>query len=307
MKLLGRVLKSTGSWYLLEEKNSLERYEARIRGKFRIMNIKNTNPIAVGDWVDFVVGEDENVVITHIHPRQNYIIRKSVNLSKKTQIIASNIDLAFLVVTLKSPKIRLGFIDRFLVSSEAYGIKTVLLFNKCDLDDKESKEDREYYQYIYRRIGYECLDISATKNIGLDKVKILMKDKISVVSGQSGVGKSTLINVLNPGLNIKEGLISDYNEKGQHTTTFAQMYPWPFGGYIIDTPGVKEFGLVEMEPAEIQHYFPEIFKYKKKCKYHNCLHLNEPKCAVKQAVEEGDISMERYGSYFQFLNEEIEE
>ena len=300
----GIVVKSTGSWYHLRTEDG-STFQARIRGKFRIANIKHTNPIAVGDEVDFEIDKDDIAVITKIHERKNYIIRKSVNLSKKTHIIASNIDVAFLVVTLSNPKTSFGFIDRFLITAEAYHIPVVILFNKIDIYNDEELDDLVYYKSIYNSIGYESLDISAETGLNLDLVRDLMKDKVSLVSGHSGVGKSTLLNTLNPELNLKTHQVSDFNSKGQHTTTFAQMYEWPFGGFIIDTPGIKEFGLVHIEKSDLQGYFPEILALKHECKFDNCIHVNEPKCAVKIAVENGEIADSRYDNYLTFLEEEI--
>ena len=300
----GIVIKSTGSWYhLLTEDGTT--YQARIRGKFRIANIKHTNPIAVGDEVDFEIDKDDIAVITKIHERKNYIIRKSVNLSKKTHIIASNIDVAFLVVTLSNPKTSFGFIDRFLITAEAYQIPVVILFNKIDIYKEDELADLAIYKSIYNSIGYESMDISAETGLNLDSVKDQMKDKVSLVSGHSGVGKSTLLNALNPELNIKTHQVSDFNSKGQHTTTFAQMYQWPFGGFIIDTPGIKEFGLVHIDKSDLQGYFPEILALKHECKFDNCIHLNEPKCAVKDAVKNEEIAISRYENYLTFLEEEI--
>ncbi|MFV0226575.1 ribosome small subunit-dependent GTPase A [Empedobacter falsenii] len=300
----GIVIKSTGSWYhLLTEDGTT--YQARIRGKFRIANIKHTNPIAVGDEVDFEIDKDNIAVITKIYDRKNYIIRKSVNLSKKTHIIASNIDFAFLVVTLTNPKTSFGFIDRFLITAEAYHIPVVILFNKMDTYTADEIAELEIYKSIYNTIGYESIDISAETGLNLDKVKALMKDKVSLVSGHSGVGKSTLLNTLNPDLNLKTHEVSDFNSKGQHTTTFAQMYEWPFGGFIIDTPGIKEFGLVHIDKSELQGYFPEILTLKYNCKFDNCIHVNEPKCAVRDAVENDEIAISRYENYLTFLEEDI--
>ncbi|WP_313383439.1 ribosome small subunit-dependent GTPase A [Chishuiella sp.] len=300
----GIVIKSTGSWYhLLTEDGTT--FQARIRGKFRIANIKHTNPIAVGDEVDFEIDKDDIAVITNIHERKNYIIRKSVNLSKKTHIIASNIDVAFLVVTLSNPKTSFGFIDRFLITSEAYHIPVVILFNKMDAYTEEQLIDLELYKSIYNSIGYESIDISAETGLNLDLVRDRMKGNVSLVAGHSGVGKSTLLNTLNPNLNLKTHVVSDFNSKGQHTTTFAQMYEWPFGGFIIDTPGIKEFGLVHIDKSELQGYFPEILELKSDCKFDNCIHVNEPKCAVRDAVEEGEIAISRYENYLTFLEEDI--
>lgn len=298
----GRVIKSTGSWYTLRE-DSGKIYQARIRGKFRLSNIQHTNPIAVGDFVDFEIDKDDAAVITKIHERKNYIIRKSVNLSKKTHIIASNIDRAFLVVTVDNPKTSFGFIDRFLVTAEAYHIPVTLVFNKMDVYDDFLLEEVEFYQKTYERIGYETIKISAHTGYHMEELKAELKDITSLVSGHSGVGKSTLMNILNPNLQLKTSVVSDFNQKGQHTTTFAEMYEWPFGGFCIDTPGIKEFGLVEMDKHEIQNYFPEIFEKRSECKFDNCLHVNEPKCAVQNAVEKGEISPTRYENYLGFLEE----
>ena len=300
----GIVTKSTGSWYHLRVEDGTT-YQARIRGKFRIANIKHTNPIAVGDEVDFEIDKDDVAVITKIHERKNYIIRKSVNLSKKTHIIASNIDVAFLVVTMANPKTSFGFIDRFLITAEAYHIPVVILFNKIDAYTEDELEDLALYKHIYNSIGYESLDISAETGLNLDLVKERLKDKTSLVSGHSGVGKSTLINALHPDLNLKTHQVSDFNSKGQHTTTFAQMFEWPFGGFIIDTPGIKEFGLVHLDKSELQNYFPEIFELRSECKFDNCIHVNEPKCAVRDAVDAMEIAPSRYDNYVTFLEEEI--
>ena len=300
----GIVTKSTGSWYHLRTKDGTT-YQARIRGKFRIANIKHTNPIAVGDEVDFEIDKDDIAVITKIYDRKNYIIRKSVNLSKKTHIIASNIDVAFLVVTMSNPKTSFGFIDRFLITAEAYQIPVVILFNKIDVYQQDELDDLLLYKHIYNSIGYESIDISAETGLNLDLVKDLMKDKVSLVSGHSGVGKSTLLNALHPDLNLKTHQVSDFNSKGQHTTTFAQMFEWPFGGFIIDTPGIKEFGLVHIEKSELQNYFPEILELRSECKFDNCIHVNEPKCAVRDAVDAMEIAPSRYESYLTFLEEDI--
>lgn len=300
----GIVTKSTGSWYHLRTEDGTT-YQARIRGKFRIANIKHTNPIAVGDEVDFEIDKDDIAVITNIHERKNYIIRKSVNLSKKTHIIASNIDVAFLVVTMANPKTSFGFIDRFLITAEAYQIPVIILFNKIDAYTEEELDDLDYYKHIYNSIGYESMDISAETGLNLDLVKDRMKDQVSLVSGHSGVGKSTLINALHPDLNLKTHQVSDFNSKGQHTTTFAQMFEWPFGGFIIDTPGIKEFGLVHLDKTELQNYFPEIFELRDGCKFDNCIHLNEPKCAVRDAADEMTIAPSRYENYLTFLEEDI--
>ncbi|MBV7441167.1 ribosome small subunit-dependent GTPase A [Weeksellaceae bacterium TAE3-ERU29] len=298
----GLVTKSTGSWYVVATENG-ESFDARIRGKFRLKGIKHTNPIAVGDEVEFSLDKDGIAFIEKIHARRNYIIRRSVNLSKKTHIIASNIDVAVVLATLKNPRTSTGFIDRFLVTAEAYHIQPVIVFNKIDEIAETEKEEYEYLKSIYTSIGYRIIETSATEGIGLQEIQDLLKDKISVFMGHSGVGKSTLVNALDSNLNLKTKTVSTFNKKGQHTTTFAQMYAWPFGGYIIDTPGIKEFGLVDFEKEEIQNYFPDIVKHKEECKFYNCQHLNEPKCAVKEAVASGKIAESRFDSYLNFIEE----
>lgn len=298
----GLVTKSTGSWYQIQAENG-QKYEARIRGKFRLSNIKHTNPIVVGDFVDFELDKDNIAVITNIQKRQNYIIRKSVNLSKKTHIIASNVELAVLLATVNHPRTSTGFIDRFLITAEAYHIPVLIVFNKLDLYTEKDLEIFKALENLYESIGYEVLAVSAKKNKGLENLKEFLKDKTSVFSGHSGVGKSTLVNQLHPDLNLKTKDLSDFNKKGQHTTTFAQLFSWPFGGNIIDTPGIKELGLVDFEKEEIQDYFPEIFERKSDCKFHNCLHTTEPQCAIKNAVELGEIEASRYDSYLTFLEE----
>ncbi|MRJ09676.1 ribosome small subunit-dependent GTPase A [Ornithobacterium rhinotracheale] len=301
----GRIIKSTGSWYSIATETG-ETFEARIRGKFRLKGIKHTNPIAVGDEVEFSLDKDNIAFIEKIYERHNYIIRRSVNLSKKTHIIASNIDIAVILATFKNPRTSTGFIDRFLLTAEAYHIRPIILFNKVDEITPEERPALEDLKQIYTHIGYQVLEISATQNIGLQQVKDLLKGQTSVFMGHSGVGKSTLVNALNPELNLKTKTVSTFNQKGQHTTTFAQMYAWPFGGYIIDTPGIKEFGLADFEEDEIQNYFPEIFELKQDCKFYNCKHLNEPKCAVKEAAEAGEIAPSRFESYLNFIAESNE-
>ncbi|MCB0484907.1 MAG: ribosome small subunit-dependent GTPase A [Flavobacteriaceae bacterium] len=303
--MTGVVIKSTGSWYIVKTDEST--VECRIRGKFRIDNIKSTNPVTVGDIVDFNMEEDSgNGVITNIHDRKNYIIRKSVKLSKQTHIIAANIDQVFLLVTLQDPPTFTSFIDRFLATAEAYSIPAIIIFNKIDLYTKELLEQKRQLEKIYRSIGYECLDVSATEQINIDKLKIMMTNRVSMFSGHSGVGKSTLINAIHPELDLKTAEISAQHKQGQHTTTFAEMFELPFGGYIIDTPGIKGFGVVDFEKEEVGDFFPEIFAIKHNCKFNNCLHINEPSCAVKDAVEHGKIAESRYMSYLQLLEEESE-
>lgn len=302
----GTVYKSTGSWYRVKAENGTF-YDCRIKGKFRIGGIKSTNPVAVGDHVEFQLetkGDETIGVITHIEERENYIIRRSVNLSKQTHIIAANIDVAFLLVTLNNPPTFTTFIDRFLVTAEAYHVKAVLLFNKVDSYNEDELLEIKYLAALYRKIGYECIGISALTGKNLDKVKILMQDKVSMFSGHSGTGKSTLINALEPQLDLKTAAISQQHLQGQHTTTFAEMFDLSFGGQIIDTPGIKGFGVVEMDREELGDYFPEFFHLKENCKFNNCLHLEEPQCAVKEALENEEIAWSRYKSYLQILEGE---
>lgn len=306
--MTGTIYKSTGSWYFVKsEKGDL--YQCRIKGKFRIKGIKSTNPIAVGDTVEFDVeskGDEEIGVIKFIHERKNYIVRKSVNLSKQTQIIASNIDLAFLLITINNPPTLTTFIDRFLVTAQAYSIQVVLVFNKIDSYKAEEKSEILYLKGIYEAIGYTCVEVSAIKNINLNRIKDLMKGKTSLFSGHSGVGKTTLLNALEPGLNLKTKEISYQHQQGQHTTTFAEMFDLSFDAKIIDTPGIKGFGVVAIEKEELGDYFPEFFALKNRCKFHNCIHVNEPQCAVKDALEEGKVSWSRYKSYLQIIEGEEE-
>ena len=306
--MTGIVYKSTGSWYTVKTPNG-KFYECRIKGKFRIQGIKSTNPIAVGDVVEFDIETKNNTatgVIKRIEERKNYIIRKSVNLSKQTHIIASNVDQVFLLVTINNPPTFTSFIDRFLVTAEAYSINTVILFNKIDAYDEETILEVKYLASIYRKIGYECIGISATTGRNIDKVKEMMLGKISMFAGHSGVGKSTLVNAIEPSLDLKTKEISNQHMQGQHTTTFAEMFDLSFDAQIIDTPGIKGFGVVDMEKEEVGDYFPEFFELKQDCKFNNCLHLKEPKCAVKDALENDEVSYSRYRSYLQILEGEDE-
>jgi len=306
--MTGTVYKSTGSWYTI--KTDIGKvYECRIKGKFRIKGIKSTNPVSVGDRVDFRLetkNDQETGVIENIRERRNYIIRKSVNLSKQTHIIAANIDVVFLLVTLNNPPTFTAFIDRFLVTAEAYDIKAILLFNKVDSYNEEELLEIKYLASLYRKIGYECIGISAKTGKNIDKVKALMKGKVSMFSGHSGVGKSTLVNIIEPRMTLKTAAISDQHQQGQHTTTFAEMFDLSFDAKIIDTPGIKGFGVVDMDKEELGDYFPEFFDLKSQCKFNNCLHVNEPKCAVKEALNREEIAWSRYKSYLQILEGEEE-
>lgn len=306
--MTGLVYKSTGSWYTVKNEAGVF-YECRIKGKFRIKGIKSTNPVAVGDIVDFDLDEtvDTTTGLIHsIHERKNYIIRKSVNLSKQVHIIASNIDMVFLLVTINNPPTTTSFIDRFLVTAEAYGIEAILVFNKIDTFDENMLDEQLYLQHIYSRIGYRCLQISSTEGKGIENLKEVMMGNVSMFSGHSGVGKSTLVNALEPSLNLKTKQISEQHSQGQHTTTFAEMFDLPFNAKIIDTPGIRGFGIVDMEKQEIGGYFPEFFALKDKCKFNNCLHKDEPHCAVKEALDNDEIAWSRYKSYIQILEGEDE-
>ncbi|KIA83494.1 GTPase RsgA [Kaistella solincola] len=299
----GLITKSTGSWYQVLEAESGRFFEARIRGKFKLIKTRLTNPLAVGDHVEFSLEQDDVAWITKIDARKNYLIRKSVNLSKEAHIIASNIDLACFIFTLKHPETSLGFLDRFLVCCEAYNITPLILFNKMDVLSDEEKELTRFIAEIYNEIGYDSLEISSYSQLNLEVLKQTIKDKVSVFFGHSGSGKSTLVNALQPDLNLKTSEISETHLKGKHTTTFAQMHFWTFGGSVIDTPGVREFAMIDVEKEEIQHYFPEIFAIGRECKFHNCMHLNEPKCAVLTAVEKGKIQESRYSTYVKIMEE----
>ena len=306
----GTVIKSTGSWYTIKAEEGYL-IECRIKGNLRIKGIRSTNPIAVGDKVEFTEAKEENTaeskiigLIHKIETRKNYIIRKSPNLSKESHIIAANIDQAFLVVTIEYPITTTTFIDRFLVSAEAYQIPCHIIFNKTDLYNQELNQKLEELFNLYSEIGYKCLRLSAKNNEGFEDLKEVMKDKSSVFSGHSGVGKSTIINKIQPQISLKTGEISEAHFSGKHTTTYSEMYELDFGGYIIDTPGIKGFGVLEMKKEEISHYFPEMFELLNECQYYNCTHTHEPNCAVKKSVESGQIAVSRYNSYLGLLDDE---
>lgn len=300
----GVVVKTTGSWYIVRTAEG-ELVNCRIRGKFRIKGIKTTNPIAVGDKVEFEKQEsDEAGVIIRLFDRQNCIIRRSTNLSKQTHILAANVDQACLVVTLAFPRTSTGFMDRFLVSVAAYDVPAIICFNKIDLLD-EIEELKEYHNEIisiYRNAGYTCLEVSALKKTNIDLLKAQLKDKTTLFAGHSGAGKSALINAIDPLLELKTGDVSVWSQKGKHTTTFAEMLPITEGGYIIDSPGIKEFGMVNFSKEELSHYYPEMKAVLSDCRFHNCTHEHEPGCAVKEAVEAGEISETRYFNYLNILN-----
>lgn len=301
--LEGLVIKSTGKWCDVLG-NDGEMVACQIKGKFRMQGIKTTNPLSVGDRVDFEIEEDGTGVINSIHERRNYIIRKSVNLSKQAHIVAANVDRAFLIVTLASPPTSTGFIDRFLVTADAYSIPVTIVFNKVDIYNEKEVDDMEWMENMYQFCGYETLRVSALEGDGLDDLKAAMSEKVNMVGGHSGVGKSTLVNRLIPGAEIKTSTVSDYHKKGKHTTTFAEMHALPFGGWLIDTPGIKGLGLVDIPKNELHHHFPELFRLLPECKFHNCLHLTEPGCAVRKAAEATEIPPERYQSYLNMYNED---
>lgn len=303
----GLVIKTTGSWYAVEDFNG-EYFECKVKGNFRIKDIKSTNPVAVGDRVNFTIQNDLKAKtaiktgwITSIEDRKNYIVRRSPNLSKQSHIIAANIDQGILVATVAWPVTTTTFIDRYLASAEAYRIPVLIVFNKTDLYSEKDTERMNELISIYSKIGYSCLATSATKNVGIEELKNKLAGQTNVINGHSGVGKSTLINLIQPGLNLKTSEISEMHKTGKHTTAFSAMYKLAIGGYIIDTPGIKGFGMLDMEAWEISHYFPEIFKISQNCQYSNCSHTHEPGCAVKEAVEAGLVAQSRYISYLGLL------
>lgn len=300
----GKVIKSTGSWYIVLDEEGRQ-WECRLRGKIRLDGLRSTNPVAVGDDVVFEQEPDKDTaVIKKIEPRNNLIVRKSVNLSKASHILAANVDLAIIVATIANPRTSTGFIDRFLVTSEAYHIPTALIFNKCDLYTEEQIEDMCVLMEYYEDIGYTSFGVSAKTGFQIDQLRDLMREKICLFSGHSGVGKSALVNALDPSLNVRIGEISDVHNKGKHTTTFAEMHHLDFGAWIVDTPGIKEFALYDMETDTLAQRFPEMRQRMDQCRFSNCTHTHEPGCAVKEAVQTGDIADWRYNNYLRMYNNE---
>jgi ribosome biogenesis GTPase len=298
----GIVTKSTGSWYHVRKHDGLY-VNCRMKGKIRLDGLKHTNPIAVGDIVQFEMEKERAEGVIHkIEPRKNYIIRKSSNLSKQTHIIASNMDQAILVASLVHPSTSLGFIDRFLLTAEAYHIPAIIIFNKSDLCGGGLKDILDETISIYENIGYKCVICSVKKNENIELIKNILKNKTTLLTGHSGVGKTSLLNEIEKNLKLKTGDVSNYSNKGIHTTTFAEMFELSFGGFIIDTPGIKELGIVDFKQEEISHYFKEMQPYIGRCKFNNCIHLNEPGCSVIEAMKENKISPERYNSYLSILN-----
>lgn len=297
------VLKSTGSWYTVKSTDGTI-VNCKIKGKLRTIDFKSTNPIAVGDNVNFEMSDSVNGVIIDVEPRKNYIIRKASNLSKQSHVIAANLDQALLVVTLIFPETSYQFIDRFLAAAEAYRIPVKIVLNKIDLYSDTLQTEIDNLKYLYESLGYPVICTSVTNNINIDVLRTEMEGKVSLLSGNSGVGKSSLVNAVFPQFQLRTGAISDYHNKGKHTTTFAEMVELPNNTYIIDTPGIKGFGMVNMEREEIYHYFREIFRHSKDCQFHNCLHVSEPKCAVRKAVDDAKISNSRYISYISIIEDE---
>ena len=301
----GTVIKNTGFWYTVLTDDGRE-VDSKVKGNFRLKGIRSTNPVAVGDGVEICVNAEGQALITAIDDRRNYIVRRSTNLSKQSHIIAANVDQAFLVVTVAHPETATTFIDRFLASAEAYSVPVVLVFNKTDLLSDEERRYQELMVRLYETVGYECRQVSAATGEGTDNLRTLLGDRVTLLSGNSGVGKSTLLNLLIPGAGARVADISDAHDTGMHTTTFSEMMPLPGGGWIIDTPGIKGFGSFDMEPEEIGSYFKEIFKFSKDCRFNNCTHTHEPGCAVRKAVEDHYIAESRYRSYLSMLQDKDE-
>ena len=302
----GFVIKNTGSWYSVKTDDG-KVVECKIKGNFRLKGIRSTNPVAVGDHVEIALNQEGTAFITHIDERRNYIIRKSQNLSKQSHIIAANVDQAFLIVTVNYPQTSTTFIDRFLASAEAYSVPVVLVFNKRDILSDDERHYQQSMVHLYETIGYECREISAATGEGVEGLHKLLKGKITLLSGNSGVGKSTLINQILPEANLRTAEISDAHNTGMHTTTFSEMLELPEGGYIIDTPGIKGFGTFDMEPEEIAHYFRDIFALGHECRFSNCTHTHEPGCAVCEALEAHRLAPSRYTSYLSMLEDHDED
>jgi ribosome biogenesis GTPase / thiamine phosphate phosphatase len=297
------IVKSTGSWYKVRRKDG-STVNCKLKGNLRTKFIKSTNPVCVGDWVEFYINSSDGVgQITNIDDRKNYLVRRSINLSKNYQVIAANIDFAFLIVTIDFPKTTTIFIDRFLATAEAYMVSVNIVFNKIDLYNEKMMSKLTELKNIYEKIGYNCFQISAKENINIDSLKEKMQNKVNVFVGNSGVGKSTILNSIDESLNLKTGDISDYHKKGKHTTTFSEMFELSEGGFIVDTPGIKGFGVFDMQKEELFHFFPEIFELSKNCRYNNCTHIHEPQCAVKVGLKEKEISNSRYDSYLSLMND----
>lgn len=298
------VVKHTGSHYLLSHLPQWELFPAVIKGKLRLKGFNSTNPIAVGDVVEYERNEGEMATIKNILPRKNHIIRKSTNLSRQSHVIASNLDMVFLIVTVEQPEVKLPFVDRFLVTCEAYNVPVTIILNKMDIYSSDALQMVDAFKDIYENAGYNVIESSAATGLGLEKIRECCKDKIVLFSGQSGVGKSSLISALDPNLNLRVGEISAYHQQGKHTTTFYEMHPIASGGFVIDTPGIRGFGLVDVSDLELSGYFPEMLRIEDNCRFAPCTHTHEPGCAVKEAVENGEISVERYESYLGMLDEQ---
>lgn len=299
---IGVVIKNTGSWYSVRTDDLV--VQCRIKGRIRMKGLRSTNPVTVGDYVDYIYDENEGIgVIKEIKPRKNHFTRRSINLSKESHVIAANIDQAILIVTVTYPETSTTFIDRFLVTAEAYDIPAVLVFNKVDCYSEKDNERLNELIQLYQAIGYTCLCVSAKEKVNIEAFKGLLKDKVTLLSGHSGVGKSTLINMVYPDLNLKTTEISDYHKAGKHTTTFSEMFSLPFGGKIIDTPGIKGIGTLDFKKEEVCHFFPEFFKMSQQCRFYNCTHLHEPGCAIVEALQDGEIALSRYNSYLSILED----
>ena len=304
--MIGTIIKNTGSWYVVRTDDD-QLFSCKVKGNFRLRGIRSTNPVAVGDRVSFIPGNDGTGLISEVHDRRNYIIRRATNLSKQSHILAANVDQVLLLVTIAHPTVSTTFIDRFLASAEAYRIPVVLLFIKTDLYDDAQWQQARQLMALYQSLDYTCLACSVLKGEGQDQLHHILQDKTTLLSGNSGVGKSTLLNALIPGLNVRTEDISEAHDTGQHTTTFSEMFDLPTGGRLIDTPGIKGFGTFDFEREEISHYFREIFQIGQQCRFQDCTHTHEPHCAVQQAVEEGRIAHSRFESYLSMLNDKDED